>query len=304
MAIDPTPATTSAQSVHLKGGAHGVLLFHGLSSSPLELMFLARGLQRAGHTVRVPVMSGYTYGEGRTLGAQDWVTSALAELDTLLATCDEVTVGGLCLGSVLAMQVAALRPGKVKALICLSPALHYDGWGNPWYTPLLPLARWVPFARRIRIREREPYGLKDERMRAWVAKQMKQAGESDAGAASLQVGDILQARELIARSRRALPLIQCPTLVVHAKEDENATPRSAYEVIEHVSSDVARLVLLQDSYHMISIDREKETVLSEMKDFLANLDDRADTAPPVQGARVLPLFADAAAGQGTQGKQA
>ena len=54
------PASTSRlappKTLHLKGGRQGVLLFHGLSSSPLELQFLARGLQRTGYTVRVPVM--------------------------------------------------------------------------------------------------------------------------------------------------------------------------------------------------------------------------------------------------------
>lgn len=291
MDVKQASAPAPAPSVDLKGGTHGVLLFHGLCSSPLELVFIARGLHRAGYTVRVPSMPGYTYRHGKTLQAGDWVEAAVAELESMRAVCDTISVGGLCLGGVLAMRVASLRSDKLQSLLCLSPSLHYDGWGNPWHTPLLPLARYVPFAGRIRISEREPFGLKDERMRGWVAKQMRAAGESDAGAASLQVADILQARELIASARRALPYVQCPTLVVHAQEDENATPRSAMEVIQGVSSTTTRLVLLKNSYHMISIDQEKDTVLREMRQFLADVPVRAAASGARGDANIIPFNA-------------
>ena len=168
--------------------------------------------------------------------------------------------------------------------------MHYDGWGNPWYTALLPLARVVPFTRRIRIHERHPYGLKDDRMRAWVARQMREAGDSDAGAASLRVGDLLKARDLIAQTRQALQEITAPLLLIHAKEDECATPRSAFDVASRVCSRVIHCVLLDDCYHMISIDREKDRVLAEMLQFLAQSDNASITARRSVPAKVVPLF--------------
>lgn len=271
------------------------MLFHGLSSSPLELQFVARGLQRAGFTVKVPVLEGYTYGTfGRApiRSAQTWVASALQELDTMRAECETVAVGGLCLGSVLALRVAGLRADQLTSLLCLSTALDYDGWGNPWYTPLLPLARVLPFAKRISVKEREPFGLKDARMRAWVARQMRELGESDAGAASLQVADLLKARDLIRLARSSLGEITTPTLLIHAREDECATPRSSYEIAGKVNTARTRVVLLNDSYHMISIDREKETVLSEMVQFLSHSDERDQVDVEPNRVKVLSLFAD------------
>lgn len=253
----------------LRGGRHGVLLFHGLSSSPLELQFVGRGLQRAGHTVHVPVISGYTHGliDHRT-GVDDWIAQALQQLDALSRDCDTVAVGGLCIGAVLALQVAAARPSQVDAVLALSTALHFDGWGNAWYTPLLPLARYLTLARRITVAEKWPYGLKDERMRGWIARQMQASSSSDAGASVLQVGELLKARTLIKQTRQALHRITATTLLLHAVEDECATPRSAHEVAARVSTGDVRLVLLRDSYHMLSMDREKEQVLAEMVGFL------------------------------------
>lgn len=263
-------AATRPSALHLSRGRHGVLLFHGLSSAPQELIFLARGLHRAGYTVRLPVIEGYTHGLGEPgrPGATEWLEAARAELDVLRAECDHVTVGGLCVGAVLALCLAADCADRIAGFMGLSTALHYDGWGNPWYTRLLPLANWLPGAGRIRIAEGEPFGLKDTRMRAWVARQMQQAGASDAGAASLQVRALVQARRLTREARAALPDVRCPVLLVHAKEDENASPRSAYEVASRVRSPRVWVSLLQDSYHMISIDQEKATVLQDMRRFL------------------------------------
>lgn len=268
----PASVPVHARPLQFKGGPHGVLLFHGLSSSPLELQLLARGLYRAGYTVHVPVIDGYTTGMTGHQGAtvDQWVARAQQELERMLEQCETVSVGGLCLGAVMALRLAALNPERVCTVLGLSTALHYDGWGNPWYAPLLPLGRYLPFAGRIRIRERSPFGLKDERMRGWIERQMREAKNSDAGAASLRVSELLKARELIALTRRSLPKITAPVLLLHAVEDECATPRSSHEVAARVQSRDVHLVLLHDSYHMISMDREKERVLTEMVQFLAS----------------------------------
>lgn len=276
--IIKTPVTPlTAKPLTLEGGSHGVLLFHGLSSSPLELQFVARGLQRAGYTVHAPVIPGYTYGLSPTQGdkhstkhsAESWISAALKELDWLAEKCKTVSVGGLCIGAVLALRVAALRSARLHSVLALSTALHFNGWGNPWFTPLLNLARYLPFAPRILIREAEPYGLKDERMRAWVKRQMETAGQSNAGAASLQVRDLLLSRDLIALARQSLPQIKCAALLIHAKEDEIASTKSSYEVADRISASRIHLVVLSNSYHMISIDQEKDLVIFEIVQFLA-----------------------------------
>ena len=276
----PAAVTPKAmpRALQLDGGPRGVLLFHGLSSGPQELQFLARGLHRAGYTVRVPVIEGYSYGsfgQGNLDHAHDhthdhthWAAQALAEFDAMRARFDSLAVGGLCIGAVLALRVAALRSPMVSALLALSTTLHYDGWATPWTRRLLPLARGVPLVGRIAVREGPPFGLKDERMRAWVATQMREAGNSDAGGATLRVRDLLQAHRLMADARRRLPDITAPTLLLHAREDDAASPRSAFEVAQRVSANEVRCVILGDCYHMISIDREKQRVLTELRAFL------------------------------------
>ena len=111
-------------------------------------------------------------------------------------------------------------------------------------------------------------------------------GNSDAGAATLRVRDLLQARVLMSEVRRRLPDITAPTLVVHARDDDAASTRSAFEVAHRVSASEVRCVILGDCYHMISIDREKQRVLTELRTFLQrdSLDNRASG-----GAQLLSL---------------
>jgi carboxylesterase len=264
--VQPKPPT----GLNLRAGKHAVLLFHGLSSSPLELSFIARGLHRLGYTVSVPVIASYTHGLGPSMPMQvdAWVSAGLRALDELAQDCETISIGGLCLGAVLALRVATLRNDKIAHVLALSTALHFDGWANPWYTPFLPLSRFVKPVQKIIIAEKEPFGLKDERMRTWIQRQMITAGGSDAGAAGLSIHGLLKSRELIGLTRNALSLITAPVLLVHAKQDECATPKSAYEVAAKVSSSDIRLVLLNNSYHMITIDQEKVAVLSEIVQFL------------------------------------
>lgn len=262
------PVGTRALS--LPGGRSGVLLFHGLSSTPLELQFLARGLHRAGHTVRVAVIDGYSHGlpSHKPSEYRQWAKAALAEFDRMKLQCDTVAVGGLCIGALLALHVASLRKSAVSHVLALSTTLLYDGWAAPWTRRLLPMARVFPVLGRIAVKEREPYGLKDERLRAWIAGQMKESGGSDAGASVLRVRDLLEAQNLMRLVRQGLKQINAPTLLIHARDDDCATPKSAFEVASGVSSQRVHCVLLENSYHMISIDKEKAKVLAEMKEFL------------------------------------
>ena len=134
-----SPRPAAQQAIELKGGPHAVLLFDGPQSSPHELGFLAWGLHRAGHTVRMPGISGYSHGltDAPWRSADDWLDDALLELDTLLDRFDQVSLGGLGTGAMLALRLAAMRPVQVRHLMCLSSTRTSDGsdpsWRKRWH---------------------------------------------------------------------------------------------------------------------------------------------------------------------------
>ncbi|MEO8754831.1 MAG: acyl-CoA-binding protein, partial [Casimicrobiaceae bacterium] len=61
--------------------------------------------------------------------------------------------------------------------------------------------------------------------------------------------------------------IRCPTLVIHAREDELTSLRSANFLVEQIGGGRARMVVLEDSYHMVCVDNDKEIVAKNVLEF-------------------------------------
>jgi carboxylesterase len=66
--------------------------------------------------------------------------------------------------------------------------------------------------------------------------------------------------------RRGLERMRCPTLIMHAEEDELTSPRSARFLERRISQ--STVVMLEDSYHMICVDQERERVMRNVLGFL------------------------------------
>jgi len=253
--------------MHRADGERAVLLIHGLSGSPLEMQYLAKRLRAEGFRIHAPHFEGYGFGERSSPFAtgnwREWRAQVVEAFDDLARNYREVCVSGLCIGAVLALDLAAERPGRVAALSLLATTLFYDGWSLPWYQFLAPLAYYTPLRHRYSYRERFPYGVKNESLRKWIAREMTEKSTSIAGASCLPMNAVSEARKLIRHVKTALPGITAPALVVHAVEDDVASVKSAEFVIDNIGSSDVDFVLLRDSYHMVTLDNEKNRVASE-----------------------------------------
>jgi carboxylesterase len=244
-----------------------VLLLHGLSGSPLEMQYLERRLRQAGFRAHNPSIPGCGFGtrEDRfdTGTWRQWLAFVSGELDALSRDHERVYVAGLCIGAVLALRLAIERPHQVAGLALVSTTLAYDGWQMPWYRVLAPLAYHTPLRRMIAWPERHPFGLKNERLREWVVRAMDAHGVSAVGAAYLPLSGIHEAHQLIRAVRRDIGRVTAATLVLHAIEDDVASPRSAEFVALNVGSSQVRTILYRNSYHILTIDNDKQSVADE-----------------------------------------
>lgn len=253
------------QSVNLDAGDDVVLLLHGLAGSPSEMRYLANALHRLGLSIEVPYIPGYGYGE-RASHWRDWHHRTIAIFERLKRDYRSVSVGGLCIGAVLALSLAAEKRLQVSALSLLSTTLFYDGWGLPWYRFLMPLGFCKPLRALYSYQEREPYGIKNPRLRERVASAMRE-GFSEAGAARLSMNHLYQATLLIRHATRNMHAVTAPALVMHAIEDETASPKSAEFVVDRIGSTTVRKIFLDNSYHIITMDNDREEVALETGDF-------------------------------------
>lgn len=285
--------------LELIAGEHAVLLLHGLTSTPVELQPLAKRLHKAGYSVRAPYFSGYSYEPGYDAHSvtpwRSWHQQVMLELRDMKRQYKTVVVGGLCMGAVLALSAASEAGDEIDGLVLLATTLYYDGWSIPWYRFVLPLGYYTPFRYIYAYREREPFGLKNEALRTWVAREMASKTSSIAGAAKLTLPAIHEGELLIKQVKRKLPQVTAPTLLIHATEDDVSTLRSADFVADNIGSDDVHKIVLHNSYHMITLDNERELVADETIAFLTRLAAKKSCATPVVSS--APLFsADHSAG--------
>jgi carboxylesterase len=74
---------------------------------------------------------------------------------------------------------------------------------------------------------------------------------------------IHEAELLIKAVKKSLPKVISPALIMHAVEDDVSSPRSAEFVAKHIGSRTVETILLHNSYHMLTIDNEREKVAAE-----------------------------------------
>jgi carboxylesterase len=244
--------------------SRAVLLLHGLCSSSLEVRLFARTLRAHGYQVVTPTLRGYTAPEANVQHddtAPDfrrWIVDACAELDRLAATCDDVTICGVSLGATLALAVAAERRPTLRGLSLISTTLFFDGWNISRWRFLLPLAYHTPLGRLFRYREVPPYGVKNERVRSWIAEQLARGPLSSTGASTIPTPSLREADRLIRHVKRSLHLVRTPTLMIHAREDDVASLANLRFVQRNIDATVFASIIVSDSYHMITLDNDRE----------------------------------------------
>jgi carboxylesterase len=256
---------------HMPGGRNGVLLIHGLTGTPTEMRFVGKGLNRNGFTVYGMQLAGHCGDEADLLatGRSDWYRSVVVAAEKLRGEVDRLFVAGLSMGALLALKLAADRPEMVDGLGLYGTTFAYDGWTIPWIGKLsflLPLVTSLGFGRHRKFHECFPYGIKDERIRQRIAGSMLSGDSAAAGLPGNPWPSLAEFYRLSWRVRRQLHNVRTPCLVIHAKDDDVASLKNVRTVVRGVSGPV-ETVLLENSYHMITVDQERDLVIERTTRF-------------------------------------
>jgi len=257
----------------LPGGRDGVLLIHGLTGTPAEMRFVGKGLHRAGYSVLGMQLAGHCGSEADLLatGWRDWYQSVTEAADRLAGKVDRMFVGGLSMGALLALRLAAERPQQVNGLALYGTTFAYDGWTIPRIAKLsflLPLAMRLGIGRKQRFMEKPPYGIKCERVRQRIAGSMLSGDSAAAGLPGNPWPSLAEFYRLSSRVRKQLDQVRAPCLVVHSANDDVASVRNAQIVERSVDADVETM-LLHNSYHMVTVDQEHRQVVERSARFFS-----------------------------------
>jgi len=235
-----------------RGGlAPAVLCVHGLTGTPYEVRppaealaargFLCEGLLLPGH--------GTTSAELAATTRHAWVEAVVRAHDALAERHARVYVLGLSLGGVLALALAQRR--AVSGAVVLAAPFKLGRLVRttvPWLWPLVPSLPKTPAIFDDEARARHP-GYDRMPLRA--------------------VNELLKlAREV----ERQLPLVRAPVQLIYSRRDPTVPAENAELVRSALPPGAHELLWLEDSAHVLPVDRERERVASCVAEFLVRLE--------------------------------
>jgi len=188
--------------------------------------------------------------------------------DRLRERCDIVLAGGLSMGGILALRLAQQRPEDVHGLLLFAPTLKLDGWAMPWHSLFLQYLKPTPIRLEFDLPERDPYGLKDERVRALVVSSMQSGDAGQAGVFGTPVRSFANFNALVGEVKPQLDKVRQPALIVHPRNDDIASLKNAQYLQSHLGGLVDTLVL-DNSYHMVTLDQQRHVVAERTDAFVA-----------------------------------
>ncbi len=255
-------------SLVIPGGRIGVLLVHSLGGNPIELRFVAQSFARQGYTVYCPLLPGLSGGTDVSgLSAwTDWYQSLEKAHDELKNHCDIILVGGLSAGSMMALRLARERPAAVHGLVLFAPTIFPNGWAIPPTLQLFRLIRQKWFAKLFHFRQRAPYGIKDERIRNFVIESFKNEERPIEDLFGRGGGLVFEFLRLAKDVRKRLGEVRQPCAIFHPREDDQSDLSNAIKLQRRLGGTV-EMTVLDDSYHMVTLDRQRNLVAERACEF-------------------------------------
>lgn len=256
-----------------------LLLIHGLTGTPFEMKFLGNYFSRQGYFVACPRLADH----GQPLNILKYAKwesfyATVREAFLKITSPGPIFVAGLSMGALLALLLAEEFQERVSGVTCLSPTLFYDGWNVPWWArTLLPLAYFTPLRYLAYFKEEPPYGIKNEAVRRRVHEYYKNATLDNLTAADkygypyFPATAFYELRRLRKYLTKRLSRVCVPVQMIQAKDDDMTSVKNSQFIYDHITSKTKEIVLLYNSYHVITADQERETVAQKMGSFFEKL---------------------------------
>jgi carboxylesterase len=244
---------SGAEPLFKVGNSIGFLFLHGFTASPFEGRQLVERLQQEYKwTVSVPLLPGHGTKPQDLIGIgwQEWKDCAEGEYRRLKERCQKIVVCGQSMGGTLALLLASLYP--VDGIITLAGAVFL----KDWRLIVLPLAKHLITYNK---KSKGP-DIRDAALKPIIPTYQKYPVQS-----------VEEFIKLLNYTRSNLQKVTAPALLVHSRKDHTIHFSNLDYIYRNISSLIKERVILEDSYHIISLDVEREKVNEKMRNFLGQI---------------------------------
>ncbi len=254
------PVLAGAEPFGVDGGDIGVVLCHGFTGSPQSLRPWAQALADAGHSVRLPLLPGHgtRWQDLNQTTWRQWYGQVDAAFGELRARCTSVFAMGLSMGGGLALRLAEEHGDAVAGVVAVNPFINSQGQ-HP-LMPALPLLRWaVPCF-------------------PGVVGDIKKPGVTELGYTKVPLHALASLFQLHAMIRADLHRVTQPVLLMYSAVDHVVpSAPNAHAVRDGVGSADVTEIVLEDSFHVATLDNDAERIEKESLAFVARVAGRSRT---------------------------
>ncbi|MEZ7007306.1 alpha/beta hydrolase [Streptomyces sp. AD55] len=245
------PVLPGAEPFRHDGGEAGVLLCHGFTGSPQSLRPWAGHLAARGLSVSLPLLPGHgtRWQDLQPTGWQDWYAEVDRALHVLRERCERVFVAGLSMGGALALRLAARHGDAVSGVIVVNPANRMHG--------LAPHA--LPVLRHL------------VRTTRGIASDIARPGAGELGYDRVPLHAAHSLRAFFRLVDGELPQVTQPLLLLRSPRDHVVPPADSARVLGRVSSTDVTEILLEQSFHVATLDHDADRIFEESVAFIGRL---------------------------------
>lgn len=233
-----------AESFFYKGNQVGILLSHGFVGTPQSVHFIGEKLSEFGYTVMAPRLPGHGthYLELELYTYHDWFRELEKAYLFLKKQCSVVFVVGQSMGGALALRLAHKYP-EIKGIVTINAALS------------LPAFDYLK-------------GKSGPRFIAEGTPDIKAKGVTEIAYDQTPLHAIHQLQALMASTPYFVPKIKTPILCVKSAVDHVVPPENTDFIYHHIQSAEKKLLVLPNSYHVASMDHDKEFLVGKLHNFV------------------------------------
>lgn len=244
------PVIDGAEAFHFKGNEIGILISHGFIGTPQSVRFLGEELSRFGYSVLGPRLKGHGthYLDLEKCTMQDWFSTLEEGYLELSKRCTSIYIIGQSMGGTLALWLAYKYP-DIKSLMLINSALT------------IPALEYLEEKLQPRfIVEGNP--------------DIKAQNVHEIAYPKIPLKAIHELQNLMKITPIILSHISCPILGFKSLEDHVVLPEDTDYIIENIGSKMKEIVVLENSYHVASMDFDKDIIVKECHRFLHQIEQK------------------------------
>ncbi|TLS35437.1 alpha/beta hydrolase [Pseudalkalibacillus caeni] len=236
-----------AEPFYFEGNQVGVLVLHGFTGSTQSMRFLGEEIASEGYTVCGPRLKGHGthYEDMERSTYEEWIKSVEEGYNWLLERCDQVFITGLSMGGTLTLYLAE-NHSEVKGIMPINAAIH------------------LPDLEQMR-------GKEEPRFLDAIGSDIKAPGVSELAYEKTPTKSIQEILKLMEVTKENLSKIEMPALIFRSSEDHVVPPENSTTIHKGISSERKEIVDLKNSYHVATLDNDKELIASRCKEFIKSL---------------------------------